>query len=392
VEYAKGRFPFLQDRKIVYQNDAQYMIQPGVTVMICCHNGASRLPETIKHIAAQEVPGHIHWELMIVDNKSTDHSAAIARKEWHKYKCTAGFRIVPEPVLGLSHARAKGFMEARYEFVIMCDDDNWLASDYVRTVFDIMTGNQRIGALGGLGKLVFEVTPPKYIEYANIFAAGEQAPMTGKVKLNKIYGAGCVIRKSAYARLLELGFKSLLTDRKGHELSSGGDYELCYALAIAGYDIWYDDRLRFTHFISSDRLTWEYFIRYARESAQCFEVLACYKAVADDSRINKISGIHIARSFFYTLRRFIVINSMRLVVQKESDTARMLFFRHTVLRYKLATYVERLSQMIRIHQRISEFKAKCEAQPIEGIRSADQTVMEPVIKFTSFSKPFRQLR
>jgi glycosyltransferase involved in cell wall biosynthesis len=392
VDDEKGYYPALQNFEVIYANGVEYMMtQPGVTIMICCHNGAGRLPETLRHIANQSVPRHILWEVLIVDNKSTDFSAVVARREWARYHSAARFRIVLEPTLGLSHARARGFSEAMYEYVIMCDDDNWLAPDYVEQVYNIMTERNHIGALGGFGILVFEIDPPRYIEQSNIFAAGEQAPGSGKVKANKIYGAGCVIRKSAYQKLQQLGFKSMLTDRKGRELTSGGDYELCYALALLGYDIWYDERLRFTHFITQERLNWEYFIRYARESAQCFEVLAAYKSIADESTINKISLVHILRNFFYTLRRFLRINTKRLVVSKNSDEARMLFFRHTVMTYKLATYLGRFSQMISIHKNILKFKRTCEAANVTG-KFGEQPVYKTDFGITSFSKPSRQLR
>ena len=300
------------------------------------------------------------------------------------------FRIVLEPVLGLNHARTRGFLEAHHEYVIMCDDDNWLAPNYVENVYKIMRANPNIGALGGFGKLIFEVTPPKYIEHSNIFAAGEQGHGPGKVRGNKIYGAGCVIRKSAYQKLHDLGFKSLLTDRKGREQSSGGDYELCYALALLGYDIWYDDRLRFSHFITEERLNWSYFIRYAKESAQCFEVLNAYKSISDDSSINKVAIIHMARNFFYTLRRFVRINVKRLLTSDESDEGRMLYFRHTVLTYKLATYIGRFGQMLRIHRQIVQFKRLCDAKS-QATPSA-RGLLKPQFRITSFSKPSGQMQ
>jgi len=367
------------------------MSKPGVSIVICCHNGANRLPQTIRHIAQQEVADHIPWEVIIVDNRSSDRSALIARSEWSRFNCTARFRIVLEYALGLSHARARGMREAQYEYVVMCDDDNWLAPDYVEKVYHIMIKKPRIGALGGLGRLVFEVPPPSYIEYSNIFAAGEQSPMSGKVRENKVYGAGCVLRKSAYDRLYKLGFQSLLTDRKGKELSSGGDYELCYALAISGYDIWYDDRLRFTHFITRDRLTWEYYIRYARESAQCFEVLGCYKAVADSSALNKISFIYITRSFVYTVRRFLRVNAERLVAPHDTDRSKILFFRHTILRYKLFTYLARYGHMIRIHNQILKLRERCSTDPVQ-LNAEPESILAGQFGITSFSKPFRQLQ
>lgn len=367
------------------------MIQPGVSIMICCHNGASRLAETLKYIAQQDVPSYIPWEVIIVDNKSTDYSAMTARIEWAKYRLNARFRVVLETKLGLSNARARGFKEAQYDYVLMCDDDNWLAPDYVSTVYRIMFEKPNIGALGGLGTLVFELKPPGYIEYSNIFAAGEQAPEPGKVPGYRIYGAGCVIRKSAYQRLHEIGFQSLLVDRKGRQLSSGGDYELCYALYILGYDIWYDDQLRFKHYITRERLNWDYFMRYAKESAECFEVLSSYHAIADDMLINKLTLGHIARNAFYTFRRFIRINTKRLFAKKNSDEARMLYFRHYVLSYKLRAYMIRFNEMIRIHEKIFEFRDKCQALR-QKEKLTERKLYSPAFQITSFSKPSQQLQ
>ncbi|MGE9296159.1 MAG: hypothetical protein ACQKBV_07740, partial [Puniceicoccales bacterium] len=37
----------------------------------------------------------------------------------------------------------------------------------------------------------------------------------------------------------------------------GGDFELCYALILSGWKLWYDPRLHIRHFMPSARLTWE---------------------------------------------------------------------------------------------------------------------------------------
>src|SRR3990170_1945792 len=111
----------------------------GVSIIICCHNGADRLPETIRHIAMQRVPAYIPWELIIIDNGSTDESGLVARGEWQKHRANTYMRIVKESTLGLSYARARGFKEARYEYVILCDDDNWLDEGYVFNVYNILS-------------------------------------------------------------------------------------------------------------------------------------------------------------------------------------------------------------------------------------------------------------
>jgi len=334
-------------------------MKKGVSIIICCHNGARRLLETVRHIAEQRVNPEIRWEFLLVDNNSTDGSADVTRDAWDLFRGPVPLRIVQENQLGLMHARRAGFEAAQYEYVVMCDDDNWLDDSYVQHVFDIMADNPSIGALGGFGKLIYEIHPPKYIEYTNLFAGGPQAAKSGKVYKNRVYGAGCVIRKSAYDELMTIGFTSMLTDRRGMELSSGGDYELCYALSILGYDIWYDDRLRFAHFITMERLNWQYFLRYARESAICFDVLASYGAIADDASINEVPIVFISRNFFYSLRQFLKLNVKRMLHRPDSDMGKSLFFRHTILKFKLRAYVTQFGHILRIHRRILDFKEQC---------------------------------
>jgi glycosyltransferase involved in cell wall biosynthesis len=363
----------------------------GVSIVICCHNGSQRLPETIRHIAQQDVPAYIPWEFIIIDNGSTDDSAAVTRTEWQKHRVDTYLRIVKEPVLGLSYARERGFKEARYEYIILCDDDNWLAADYVSNVYSIMSEKPNVAALGGFGKLVYEIDPP-VIELSYIFAAGEQAPRSGKVMENKVYGAGCVIRKSAYKKLIDSGFKSLLTDRRGEELSSGGDYELCLALAILGYDIWYDERLRFTHFITKERLNWEYFLRYAYESSKCFNIISSYKMIAEKSELSMVPRLFIFKSFLACCKTFIRINLKRLVTRQQC-IQKSLYFRHVIFKYKLMTYFIKFNEMVDTHRLILNFQQS--SRPKQNIPNIITPVRRkayvPTLKFSFFSKPSRQL-
>jgi glycosyltransferase involved in cell wall biosynthesis len=361
----------------------------GVSIIICCHNGSSRLPETIRHIARQRVPPYIPWELLIIDNGSTDDSVLVARTEWQKNRVDTYLKIVKEPMLGLSYARARGFKEARYEYMVLCDDDNWLDENYVFHVYEILSENAKIGALGGLGKLEYEVNPPS-ADLSYIFAAGEQAPASGKVLTNKVYGAGCVIRDTAYQKLLSSGFKSMLVDRRGAELSSGGDYELCFALAIMGYDIWYDDRLKFTHFITRERLSWEYFLRYAVESSKCFNVLTSYKMVAAKEEITRTSWLVVFRNFLVCSKFFLSINMERLLARQRS-ARKSLYFKHLLFKYKLIAYFVKFPQMVDTHQQILAFEYRCRP-PQHVLKPVQKRAYMPSLKLSFFSKPSRQLQ
>lgn len=357
----------------------------GVSVIVCCHNGADRLPETIRHIARQRVRPYIPWEVVLIDNGSTDASALVARREWQKHRVDTYLKVVSEPQLGLSYARSRGFQEARYEYMLLCDDDNWLDEHYVDTVYQILSGNQNIGALGGVGRLVYELDPPSN-ELSYVFAAGPQASVPGKVPENKLYGAGCVVRYSAYYKMLKSGFKSLLTDRRGVELSSGGDYELCLALAIRGYDIWYDDRLRFIHYITRERLTWEYFKRYAYESSKCFNVITSYKIVAGGVGRDHSPTAVVLKNFL-VCSKILFITSLKRLMGKRADKS--LQFRQLQFTYKLLAYFQNFSAMVHTHRLILNFQKSC--RPPQHVLNPVFREFVPSFRFSFFSKPSRQL-
>ena len=126
----------------------------GVSIIICCYNSALRLPETLKHLALQQTTAS--WEVIVVNNNSTDATSQVANEEWDKSGVPAIFRIVEEPTPGLAAARNKGIVEAKYDYLIYCDDDNWLSPNYVADVYELFEKDSTIGIIGGNGTPVTE--------------------------------------------------------------------------------------------------------------------------------------------------------------------------------------------------------------------------------------------
>ncbi|HMS66221.1 MAG TPA: glycosyltransferase [Ignavibacteria bacterium] len=233
----------------------------GVSIVICCHNSSEFLPETLKHICKLSVPSSIKWEVIIIDNASSDNTSDTAISLMKEFNCPVKFRIIQEPKLGLSFARKTGLNNAEYRYILFCDDDNWLDESYIKTGYEILESNDRIGALGGVSEAVTEGKIPEWFgENIKNYSVGRQAERSGELKnsTDVLWGAGLFIRKSALQELYSKGFNSFLSDRKGKELTSGGDIEKCYALRLAGWKIWYDERLKIKHFIPEVRLNWEY--------------------------------------------------------------------------------------------------------------------------------------
>ena len=236
----------------------------GVSIILCCFNSAKRLPETLKHIAQQKVDKSLSWEVIVVNNNSTDATYELAASLWKSIEIDTELKVVHEATPGLSNARAKGMQYAKHDIILWCDDDNWLCDTYVQTAYDLMTKNENIGALGGWCEAAFEIEKPDWFDScARYFAVSKQGKKSGDITSKKgcVYGAGMVLRKSHWEQLNTLGFKHLLGDRVGKSLSSGGDTEYCYALRLLGYKMWFDERLYFTHFMTKERLSLAYVSR-----------------------------------------------------------------------------------------------------------------------------------
>lgn len=231
----------------------------GVSVVICAHNAAARLPKVLAHLLCQKA-APLSWEVLLVDNASTDDTGAVALRCWSA-GASVPLRVVRENELGLAAARQRGVHEARYEFVSFVDDDNWVANDWVLRVAELMQAHPRVGALGGYTEFAGDIpAPPWFGKFQGAYAVGPQADVSGDVTHSRgyLWGAGFTLRRSAMLKLFQAGFNSQLSGRKGKILSAGDDSEICHALRLAGWSLWYDADLRLQHFMPAVRLRWPY--------------------------------------------------------------------------------------------------------------------------------------
>jgi glycosyltransferase involved in cell wall biosynthesis len=238
----------------------------GVSVAICTHNGAPRLPQALLHLAAQVVPESVPWEVLVVDNASTDDTAEVARRSWPS-GAPAPMRIVPEPALGLGNARRRGLAEAMYELVSFVDDDNWVTPSWVAAAYGIMAHRSDVGACGGRTIAISERPfPTWFTSFQWAYAVGQQAESEGDVTESRgyLWGAGLTVRRSAWVQLTEAGFRPLCVGRRGKSLAAGEDLELCFALRLGGWRLWYSNELLLQHHIPESRLTTSYLRRLSR--------------------------------------------------------------------------------------------------------------------------------
>jgi len=261
----------------------------GVSVVISTYNGKARLAETLSHLSKQIISCPI--EIILVDNASTDGTKTFADQWWKANGIDKiDYKSFKQPIPGKSYAQDMGYSNSKYEYLLVCDDDNWLVSNYVQTAFEIMRKDEQIGALGGWCDAVFEDEKPSWFNtYAKYFAVSKQGIESGDVTNKKgcLYGAGMVIRKSHWEYLNKLKFKPLLTCRKGNTLASGGDTEYSYVLRLLGYKMWYDERLYFKHYMPKARMNLDYVTRIRKAMSESNFVVSIYKDRLNNRKENR---------------------------------------------------------------------------------------------------------
>ena len=110
---------------------------PRVSVLICTYNGARTLGETCTAVAALDYPD---FEVIVVDDGSTDDSAAIAESH--------GFRVISTENRGLSSARNTALDAATGEIVAYIDDDAMPDAHWLTYLVDTFTRTDFV-AVGG---------------------------------------------------------------------------------------------------------------------------------------------------------------------------------------------------------------------------------------------------
>ncbi len=233
-----------------------------VSVILPTHNpDAGRLRRTLAGLAQQTLPAS-EWELLLIDNAS---SPAV------DVALPPNGRIAREPQVGLTWARRRGFNEAAADVAILVDDDNVLAPDYLAAALSAFERLPPVGLLGGRSLPEFETAPPEWTrEFHPLLAVRDLGaePRISKglrpagsarneYPLYAPIGAGMALRRAAWQAWINRGHIAL-TDRRGAELTSGGDNDIVLSAMAAGWEVAYLPGLSLTHLIPSGRLQPDY--------------------------------------------------------------------------------------------------------------------------------------
>lgn len=144
-----------------------------ISIIVCSHNRAAALENTLHAIDAVVVPSGCDAELVVVDNASTDNTSAIARQTRME---KMPVRCLFESRKGLSNARNTGIVQTRGEIVVFTDDDVAPAPNWLEQLAQPLLEGRCDGVAGGVRLAEHLRRPWMNQTHRNWLAAQNPAP------------------------------------------------------------------------------------------------------------------------------------------------------------------------------------------------------------------------
>ncbi|MGH8071010.1 MAG: glycosyltransferase family 2 protein [Candidatus Entotheonellia bacterium] len=129
-----------------------------VSVIVCTHNRAYRLEQTLKSLQEMIVPVGLPWEIIIVDNNSSDNTKEVIDNFINKFDLNV--KYVVERHQGLSYARNMGVQEASGTIIAFTDDDCIVDRHWVTSISKEFHSDESIAGIGGRVELYNKMDRP----------------------------------------------------------------------------------------------------------------------------------------------------------------------------------------------------------------------------------------
>ena len=285
------------------------------SVIICTYNPDERLLKRCLDAVLSFRTDGIHTEVIVVDNNSTIPLNGVLYIQ-HFLERMPHSRLIEVKEQGLNHARMAGIEEAKGKFIVFFDDDNEPESDYLTALAGLHKRYPDVAAWGpGCVRADFiEGISPKLESYAReAFQERNEAGVTYSNQhdwqLCYPFGTGLALDKryfESYLSLVKQG-QFTLSDRKGNQLSSGGDTQMILYCISKGAAAGVAPQLKLTHIVPGKRTTFEYLKRLTYGTSICYST--CVVEIFPDRILNlKRHLVPKKRFIIKTLKKYFLLS------------------------------------------------------------------------------------
>ncbi len=163
-----------------------------ISVVIPVRDDAELLRECLSSLGRQSEPP---LEIIVVDNASSDHSAAVALAH--------GARVVPEPNVGIAYATATGYDAARGSIIARLDADSRPPADWLERIGIVLARHPGADAVTGIG--VFHDAPRGLGRLLSLIYLGSYYLLGAAAAGHHVlWGSSMALRRTTWQRVAHL--------------------------------------------------------------------------------------------------------------------------------------------------------------------------------------------
>lgn len=247
-----------------------------ITLIVCTYNRCESLKTTLESVACSILPDAIEWEVLVVDNNSSDRTREVVEDFIRRH--ADRFRYLFEPRQGKSFALNSGIRDARGDILAFTDDDVIVEPNWLQNLTSSLHTNEWAGAAGRVLR-TWTCPPPPWLSLDRRYEKMGWPLVSFDInqeagELPSAYpplGANMAFRKEVFSR--HGGFRTDLS-LQGYEISSvswrlarpaGGlweDTEFGHRLLDRGERLRYERSAVVYHPVLEHRLTKDYFLAW----------------------------------------------------------------------------------------------------------------------------------
>ncbi len=234
----------------------------NITVILCTFNRCHGLAHALDSIAHLTLSPPDSWEVLVVDNNSTDRTRAVVEDFSQRYP--GRFRYLFEPVQGKSFALNSGIRESHGDVLAFLDDDVTVEPTWLERLTAGLHDGPWTGAGGrivpdcefSLPPWIPLMEPAPLAPLAISYPDREAGPL-----VEPPYGNNMAFKREMFERYGN--FRTDLGPGVGRaSLHMGEDSEFGNRLLEAGERLWYEPSAVVYHAVPSDRVQKRYFLHW----------------------------------------------------------------------------------------------------------------------------------
>ena len=236
------------------------------TVLIATYNRAALLDETLSSLAKMRVSSTLAWDVIVIDNNSTDGTRAVVDR--HMAGFPVRLRYLFERKQGRSSALNAGIAAAEGAALVFTDDDVRVADGWLEAaVAPLLADNGAMAYSGGPVHPIWGADPPAWLDLSRGDLWGTvaiqdhgAAPFIYEDRRKVPLGANMAARRDMFERIG--AFRADLGRTAGRFVLGQEVPELLLRARAAGLRGMYVPAMQVQHHVPAARLTRRYFRRW----------------------------------------------------------------------------------------------------------------------------------